>query len=239
MLLCLVGLQTGFTQSISFSPSSGQKGSTFQVTVTSSDNIIGFAPGTTTCVQIYANPTTLSLTEVTVTSPTTLTGTLSIPDDHTVGTYSGRAYYNGCSSCCVFDEWNCTNCFTIQPCSTVVTTSADTGPGSLRAVMACAEPTSTITFDMGVSGQTISLALPAIMVNKEINLYAYPDFEKTTISVFDPNNSQTLMEISQPLSIEGLILQGNTTESLIFNVSGGGSINLVDTEMDRILINKN
>ena len=238
MLLCLGDIQTGFTQSISFSPSSGQKGSTFQVTVTSSGNIINFAPGTTTCVQILANPTTLSLSEVNVTSDTTLTGTLSIPDDHTIGTYDGKVYYTGCSSCCVFDEWNCTDCFTIEPCSTVVTTVADTGPGSLRAVMACAEPLSTITFDPGVNSQSINIAIPAIIVNKEINLFANPA-DNITISAFDPNNLQTLMEISQPISIGGLKLEGNTSESLIFNVAAGGSLNLENTEINRVSINNN
>lgn len=203
------------------------------VTVTGSGTF--FAAGTTTCVQILANPSTLSLTGVNVSSATVLTGTLSIPSDHTSGTYDARVYYGpDCSS----TQWTCTNCFTIQPCSTIVTTTADMGPGSLRAVMACAEPMSTITFDPGIASQTISIALPAIMVNKEINLFSTPA-DDITISAFDPNNLQTLMEITQPLSIEGLKLLGNTSESLIFNVTTGGSLTLENTEMERVIINNN
>lgn len=61
---------------ISFSPNSAvQNSSTFGVTVGPGPN---FLPGTTTCVQIQT-PTTLSLTNVMVSSNSSLSGDLFVP----------------------------------------------------------------------------------------------------------------------------------------------------------------
>ncbi|MBP7803855.1 MAG: hypothetical protein KA109_19660, partial [Saprospiraceae bacterium] len=100
---------------ISFSPNSAvQNSSTFGVTVTGTGT--NFLPGTTTCVQIQT-PTTLSLTNVMVSSNSSLSGDLFVPPGTPPGIYNGIVYRMGCDD---FGSpgllsWNCANCFTINP----------------------------------------------------------------------------------------------------------------------------
>ena len=99
-------IHIGLTQTISYSPNTGEENTSFLVTVTGTGTNFN---ASTTCVQILASPT-LSLTGISVTSSTLLTGDLSIPIGTTPGTYNGRVYEGpGCTG----TEYTCTSCFTI------------------------------------------------------------------------------------------------------------------------------
>jgi len=63
----------------------------------------------------------------------------------------------------------------------VVTTSADSGPGSLRAAVAAAVTGDTITFDPALSGQTITLTTGEIAIKKAITITG-PGAANLTIS---------------------------------------------------------
>ena len=82
----------------------------------------------------------------------------------------------------------------------VVTTAADAGAGSLRAVVAAAAPGATVTFDAGLSGQTILLTTGEILLNKSLTLDA-------------------------SALVAGIHLNGNAA-SRIFQVAGGATVTL-------------
>ena len=113
------------TPDISFSPSSGTENTSFGVTVTGNNTNFN---ASTTCVEIKASPSSIFLTGVSVTSPTLLTGTLSIPIGTVAGTYDATAYFGpGCTS----TEYDCFSCFTISaaPASIITISPNNADPG--------------------------------------------------------------------------------------------------------------
>src|SRR5437016_2051876 len=52
----------------------------------------------------------------------------------------------------------------------IVTTTADSGPGSLRAAIAAANDGDTIQFDPALNGQTIDLTSAELAINKNITI---------------------------------------------------------------------
>jgi hypothetical protein len=109
--LLLFGSNKSTAQSISFSPDNGDIGNSFGVTVTGTGT--SFLISTTTCVQIYTTPSTISLASVNVGSQTSLTGTVTIPPGTNAGTYNASVFRGpGCTGI----QYNCTNCFTVNPC---------------------------------------------------------------------------------------------------------------------------
>ena len=135
---------TGF----SFSPSSGCPGSSaFTVTVTSNGNTssgLFFQQATTTIVQILT-PTTISLSSVSVSSPTKLSGSLTIPSGTPSGVYSGVVFHdvafdlNSATATAIAQKtWRCTNCFTISGTFPFYVDGDGDGFGSGQAVNLCA-----------------------------------------------------------------------------------------------------
>jgi hypothetical protein len=57
-------------------------------------------------------------------------------------------------------------------CSTVVTNTNDSGPGSLRYVIDCVQPGDTVTFHSNLQGQTIHLNSDKITINKDIHIHS-------------------------------------------------------------------
>ncbi|MBK8502383.1 MAG: hypothetical protein IPL46_09310 [Saprospiraceae bacterium] len=237
LLFLLAGFSqpSGYTQTISFSPNSGQRGTSFGVTVTGTG--VTFVATTTTCVQIFSNPTTLELTGVTVTNSLTLTGTLNIPLGHTVGTYDARVYQG---PDCGGTQYNCIDCFTIihPACLTVINTNSS-GAGSLRAAFGCASNLDSVRFDATLNNTTITLNLPVIANDKQLVLYS--DFANniTISSVQLIGNVQPFISTTAPLSMSGLKLQGNSPEALILKVDTGGGLDLNDCELNLVTIDKN
>jgi hypothetical protein len=237
--LCFIGvLQVTNAQTISFSPSSGERGSSFGVTVTGiGTSFIASSGILTSCVQIFASPSLLQLTGVNVVNSTTLTGTLNIPMGHSAGVYDGRAYRG---NDCAGDQYNCTDCFTIvkPACLTVVNTGS-TGSGSLRAAFGCAIDGDTIRFNPTLNNSMIALNLPVIANDKDVLLYSDLSNNITISSLQLIGNTTPFISTTGTLSIWGLKLQGNTPESLILKIEPGGSIDLNDCEVNLVTIDKN
>ncbi len=95
---------------ISFSPSSGEQGSSFTVTITGVGTT--FTQGTTTCARIVVSGEAYNLSDVEVQNATTMSGMLSIPEDAPTGEFNGSVWSgpNGCEG----EEWTCEECFTIN-----------------------------------------------------------------------------------------------------------------------------
>src|SRR5271169_1412617 len=86
----------------------------------------------------------------------------------------------------------------LTPSTLTVTSAADDGSnGTLRAVIGAASPGSTIVFDEALNGQTISLSLGQLSVNKSLDIEG-PGARHLTISgnaasrVFDISNGATV-----------------------------------------------
>jgi hypothetical protein len=84
------------------------------------------------------------------------------------------------------------------PSTLTVTTTADSGPGSLRADLAAAKSGDTIVFSPSLDGQTINLTSGELSINKSVNIQG-PGAGLLTVSgdglsrVFDVKNGQTVV----------------------------------------------
>jgi hypothetical protein len=111
--------------------------------------------------------------------------------------------------------------FTPQATDTV-TTNADSGAGSLRAVIAAAAPGDTITFSSALNGQTITLTSGEILINESLTITG-PGASSLTIS---GNNSSRIFFInSGTVSISGLTIASGLAQGARggnSNDSGGG-----------------
>lgn len=58
-----------------------------------------------------------------------------------------------------------------QGCELTVTSTGDSGAGTLRGAIECAAPGSTITFAAGMAGQTINLTSGKILLTKNLNIF--------------------------------------------------------------------
>ena len=105
----------------SISPNSGDQGDSFAVTLTGVNTTWSATP----CVEIYDGTTTLTLTNVNVSSPTLLTGTVSIPVGATLGSYDARVYDGG--ACTGPTDGTCTSCFTVTATEVITSISPNTG----------------------------------------------------------------------------------------------------------------
>src|SRR6516162_8242272 len=56
------------------------------------------------------------------------------------------------------------------PSTLTVTSTADSGPGTLRADIAAAQPGDTIVFSPSLAGQTITLTSGELVVNKSLTI---------------------------------------------------------------------
>jgi hypothetical protein len=93
-------------------------------------------------------------------------------------------------------------------CDLLVTSTADSGSGSLRDVIACAPPGSTILFASSVAGQTITLTSGKIVLNKSLNIH-------------NNNSSRVSVNTSQPYVFE--VGAGRTLHFKYMNVTSGVS----------------
>ena len=85
----------------------------------------------------------------------------------------------------------------------MVTSASDSGPGSLRAVIAAAGAGDTVTFDTSLKGQTIALTSGAIAIDKGLTIEGPGAAEV----VIDANHGSRIFTVSSgDLSISGLTL---------------------------------
>ena len=123
-------------------------------------------------------------------------------------------------------------------CSLLVTSTQNSGAGTLREAISCAVEGDTIKFDASVFNQTLSLDLPVITIDK--NLVFFADFSNNiTLSNASLANTDVLMSIQDLLSIHGLKIIGQTAESMIFKLESGGNLEVRDVEMDKVTVDKN
>lgn len=219
---------------ISFTPNTGERGTSFGVTVTNM-NIL-FATSTTTCVTIFAQPNSLSLTNVNVQNSNSITGTLDIPLTHSAGSYDARVTQG---PNCNGTQFDCTNCFTIvNPACLTVTSTSSSGLGSLREAFNCATEGDTIRFAPVLNNSTILLNTPVIANGKELVLYNEANNNVTISTTL--TSTLTVISTAKPLSIFGLKFSGNVPNTpLVLKVDPGGSVDFNDCEINLTNIDKN
>lgn len=100
-----------------------------------------------------------------------------------------------------------------------VTSAGDSGPGSLRAVIAAAGDGDTVDFDASLDGQTINLA-SAIVIDKSLTLEG---LGASHLTIDGNHTSQIFIVSAGDLSISGLTLANGATPG------NGGAINYEST----------
>jgi photosystem II stability/assembly factor-like uncharacterized protein len=104
----------------------------------------------------------------------------------------------------------------IPACTALVTTNADSGPGSLRDIINCSLDNAIITFAPGLTGQTITLTSGEILIDKNIEISG-PGMLNLTVS---GNNASRIFRIQNGVEgeISGLSLKNGSA------ISNGGAI---------------
>lgn len=101
----------------------------------------------------------------------------------------------------------------------IVTTTADSGAGSLRATIAAASSGATITFSFGLSGQTITLTSGEILLNKNLTIDASALAAGITI-----NGNGASRAFVVPVGVF-VTLKSLTLTNCFANAADGGAIN--------------
>jgi hypothetical protein len=115
------------------------------------------------------------------------------------------------------------------PSTLTVTTTADSGPGSLRAELAAAKSGDTIVFDPSLDGQTITLTSGQLAVNKSVTIQG-PGAGLLTITgdnlsrVFDVKAKQTVVISGMTITGGNGIAEPGATHT--FDGEGGAILDL-------------
>jgi hypothetical protein len=118
---------------------------------------------------------------------------------------------------------------TISP--TLVTSTANSGPGSLRDIVSCAAPGATIYFDGMISGSTITL-LSEIAINKNLTI-AGPGINLMTLSGGGTNR---IFNVATGKNLTLLDLSLKNGYSL---TNGGAILNAGNLTLDNMLFDDN
>ncbi|MCB0689735.1 MAG: proprotein convertase P-domain-containing protein [Saprospiraceae bacterium] len=122
-------------------------------------------------------------------------------------------------------------------CPLLVTTTAASGPGSLREMLACAQSGDTIKFAASVFNSVIGLALPTIDIDQALTLHT--DFANDiTLSNSDENNTGVLLNIQNVLTLSGLKVDGLNAESMLLKLDGG-DLQLFNCDVEKVTIDRN
>ena len=120
---------------------------------------------------------------------------------------------------------------------TVVTNTQNSGAGSLRQVIADANPGDTITFDPSLSGMTITLTTGELLIGKDLNIDASSLLGRVYVS---GNNANRVFHIHNGASVTlnrlAIIDGKETTEGTNY---GGGIINFGDLALVEVLVTEN
>jgi hypothetical protein len=114
------------------------------------------------------------------------------------------------------------------PSTLTVTTTADSGPGSLRADIAAAQAGDTIVFDPGLDGQTIALATGELVLNKNLTIQG-PGAPQAPVTitglglsrVFEVDGARTRVALSNLNLTGGVGVAGNAASAGALNGQGG------------------
>ncbi len=110
-----------------------------------------------------------------------------------------------------------------QASTLLVTSPADSGPGSLRAVIIAAQSGDQIVFDQSLTGQTIALTSGQLAIDKSLDIEG-PGADELAVS---GNHSSRVFSISGAVTvtIAGLTI----TDGRVVGADGGGILNVGST----------
>lgn len=123
--------------------------------------------------------------------------------------------------------WTLEVCYSAVHCDPLVTNAGNDGPGSLREVLACAEPGDIITFDPSLQGQSINLQDP-LVIAKDVTILALVA-EDITISAMTATHA---FEVNNGVQarMEGIgIVTGNAATGT--GIRNGGMLILDDVTL--------
>ena len=126
--------------------------------------------------------------------------------------------------------------FTIIECELVYNT-LDTGLGSFRFAVNCADPGDSVQFDQAVYNQHIILQLPRIDLEKDLVVFADTN-SNITLTNADSTIVEVLISTTRTLEFQGVNLIGQSGDSFWFLIKkplGGVSINAARVEKIHIL----
>src|SRR6266446_73332 len=105
----------------------------------------------------------------------------------------------------------------------IVTTTADSGPGSLRQALADAQDGDTIQFDPALNGQTILLTTAELVINKNITING-PGADLLSVSRSSGAPPFRIFHIlpGHTIAIQAITTSGGLTP---FSNAGGGVLN--------------
>jgi hypothetical protein len=114
-----------------------------------------------------------------------------------------------------------------KPSTWTVTTTADSGPGSLRADIAAAASGDTINFAPSLDGQTITLTSGELVINKNLTVKGPGQGQLTISGDYQPSYPPTgsrVFEVDGGITatISGLTISNGFVE---YNTGGGGILN--------------
>jgi len=121
-----------------------------------------------------------------------------------------------------------------DPCNLVVSNINDSGPGSLRDAIECAEDGSTIIINDDLSGDQIVILDTPIQINKNLNLQSNPDFP----TYVDASNVTRIFEVDSGLTfnITNVHLIGGQADTGNVMINNG-TVNLVGLEVFNSVVN--
>ena len=133
------------------------------------------------------------------------------------------------------------NVFVVTPnIAGTVTNTNDSGPGSLRAAIANADPGDTIEFDPSIAGKTINLTTGQLRIDQDLNI---DGDENNPVIINAQGNSRVFNindgnnNIQSQVTIDGVIIrEGNVTNS---GGDGGGIFNREDLTLSNSTVTSN
>jgi len=160
----------------------------------------------------------------------TVNGTITIPDSAVSGDLLMRVamkYSSFSGSCDVFTYGEVEE-YTVRIRCDVVTSTDDSGAGTLRDVLSCVVSGDTIYFDASLQGQTIAITSTPISINKNVVFLADPE---ENISVF----GQSVSKVFQISAGNNVVLQGlniiGGTSSMGNGIDNSGNLVLRDVSL--------
>jgi len=137
---------------------------------------------------------------------------------------------------CTYGNYACAEIVlsdTSAGCSTEVTSTLGSGPGSLREAVNCAVAGDTITFATALNNMTIESELPVINLNKLLYFRANAG-QNITLSNQLISNTGVLFSITDDLHVLGLRIVGKSEDSMILEVGTTGSLNIQEGDLDKV-----
>ncbi len=118
------------------------------------------------------------------------------------------------------------------PTELVVTTSADSGPGSLRAALAAIAPGGTITFAPALAGQTINLTSGQLAIERSVTVDALAAPGLTV-------SAGGLSRVVRVGASVDVILRGVTIRDGVASPQGGGVLNYGSLRLEQVVVRDN